>query len=84
MTHLSTQQHHTVLFSKIENDVLIEYEKLASNVEQMKDLVTTMNTTDVPILNEKLRLLEKKMGVVYTLFKASVYSLVTAADNSTR
>ena len=35
-----------------------------------------MNTTDIIILIDRLRTMEKKVGLVYTLFRASAYSLV--------
>lgn len=55
-------------------------------MKQMNQLITRINTTEVLNLINKLRTLEKKVGLVYTLFKASVYTLVTAdqdiIDNS--
>ncbi|RIB13766.1 DASH complex subunit Dad3 [Gigaspora rosea] len=64
--------------SSLENDVLLEYERLVSNIDRLNQTITRLNTTDVLVLIDKLRALEKKVGLVYTLFKASVYSLVTA------
>ncbi|KAG9291141.1 hypothetical protein G9A89_013013 [Geosiphon pyriformis] len=65
--------------TRLENDLRAEYEKLVAHVDKMKETITQMNTTDVVLLIDKLRSLEKKVGLVYTLFRASVYSLVTAA-----
>ncbi|CAG8475216.1 6964_t:CDS:2 [Acaulospora morrowiae] len=62
----------------LEKDIITEYEKLVTNVDRMNQIITHMNTTEVLNLINKLRTLEKKVGLVYTLFKASVYSLVTA------
>ena len=44
--------------------------------------ITHMNTNEIVVLVDKLRILEKKIGLVYTLFKASVYSLslITTSD----
>jgi len=45
---------------------------------KMNHTISQMNGTDVVLLVDKLRTLEKKAGLVYTLFKASVYALVTS------
>ncbi|CAI2167187.1 7091_t:CDS:2 [Funneliformis geosporum] len=63
-----------------EKDILSEYEKLSSHINKINVTITQMNTSDIVILVDKLRALEKKIGLVYTLFKASVYSLITASD----
>ncbi|RIA84942.1 DASH complex subunit Dad3-domain-containing protein [Glomus cerebriforme] len=64
----------------LEKDILKEYGKLSSHIEKVNETITHMNTNDIALLVDKLRALEKKIGLVYTLFKASVYSLVTATD----
>ncbi|CAG8456065.1 20802_t:CDS:2 [Dentiscutata erythropus] len=72
------QTTETYMSSSLENDVLLEYERLVSNIDRLNQTITRLNTTDVLVLIDRLRALEKKVGLVYTLFKASVYSLVTA------
>jgi len=63
--------------SPLEQEVLVEYEMLAAN---MRELTTTLSSlTQGPIsleIAEGLRLLERKVASVYTLMKASVYSIV--------
>ncbi|RUS30360.1 DASH complex subunit Dad3-domain-containing protein [Jimgerdemannia flammicorona] len=59
----------------IEDAVINEFEQLVSNIAHMNNLVARMNTTDVEQLVDKLRRLEQKMSLVFTLFKASIYSL---------
>ncbi|CAG8551455.1 8287_t:CDS:2 [Cetraspora pellucida] len=77
-------QHTSEIYmnSSLENDIILEYERLVSNIDKLNQTITRLNTTDVLVLIDKLRTLEKKVGLVYTLFKASVYSLVTADQNS--
>ncbi|CAG8460231.1 3022_t:CDS:2 [Paraglomus occultum] len=73
---MTLQQPATV--SGLEHTILFEYETLVNNVEKMNHTISQMNGTDVVLLVDKLRTLEKKAGLVYTLFKASVYALVTS------
>lgn len=42
---------------------------------QMNQLVADTNDAEVVALIDKLRVLEKKMSLVFTFFKASLYSL---------
>ncbi|CAG8661318.1 40440_t:CDS:2 [Gigaspora margarita] len=75
---MAFQTTELYMSNSLENDVLLEYERLASNIDRLNQTITRLNTTDILVLIDKLRALEKKVGLVYTLFKASVYSLVTA------
>ncbi|PAV23826.1 dash complex subunit dad3 [Pyrrhoderma noxium] len=72
---LNPYEGHPAL-STLEADVLWEYAKLSQHV---KILVSkTRQLSDVPdkrLLNE-LRVLETKMGLVLTLFKASVWGVI--------
>lgn len=43
----------------------------------MNHLVAETNDAEVVALIDKLRILEKKMSLVFTFFKASLYSLNT-------
>jgi len=57
--------------------VLWEYAKLN---QQIKDLVTqtrSANKMHEETMLEKLRVLERKMGLVLTLFKASVWGVMS-------
>ncbi|RUS20676.1 DASH complex subunit Dad3-domain-containing protein [Endogone sp. FLAS-F59071] len=65
----------TQTMKPIEDAVVHELEQLVSNIGQMNNLVAEMNRSDVEQLIDKLRRLEQKMSLVFTLFKASVYSL---------
>ncbi|CAG8434170.1 14686_t:CDS:2 [Funneliformis caledonium] len=77
---MNIQQSTNVSPINLEKDILSEYEKLGSHIDKINVTITQMNTSDIVILVDKLRTLEKKIGLVYTLFKASVYSLITASD----
>ncbi|KAH9966811.1 DASH complex subunit Dad3-domain-containing protein [Russula dissimulans] len=59
--------------TQLEADVLWEYAKLNQHI---KDLVfQTRSLREAPD-EERLRILERKMGLVLTLFKASVWGVV--------
>ncbi|KAI8053743.1 DASH complex subunit Dad3-domain-containing protein [Syncephalis plumigaleata] len=60
----------------LRDEVLKEYKQLAYNIDQMNTVIVSMNTEQVPLLTDKLREIERKFGLVYTLFKASVYAIV--------
>ncbi|CAB4386166.1 hypothetical protein RhiirA5_349990 [Rhizophagus irregularis] len=82
---MNFQQQPTNIFSNnnasLEKDILNEYQKLSSHIEKINETIIHINTNDIEILVDKLRSLEKKFGLVYTLFKASVYSVVTSNEN---
>jgi hypothetical protein len=42
----------------------------------MQAVIVQLNTNQVPALADKLREIERKSGLVYTLFKASIYSVI--------
>ncbi|KAJ7224505.1 DASH complex subunit Dad3-domain-containing protein, partial [Mycena pura] len=62
--------------SPIESEVLWEYAKLAQNLKLLKQ--KTRNLTDQPdtLLLDRLRVVENKMGLILTLFKASVWGVI--------
>ncbi|CAK5265969.1 unnamed protein product [Mycena citricolor] len=59
-----------------ESEVLWEYAKLAQHLRMLK--VKTRSLTEQPdaLLLERLRQVEKKMGLILTLFKASVWGVI--------
>ncbi|KAF8584076.1 hypothetical protein K439DRAFT_1170621 [Ramaria rubella] len=62
--------------TELEADVLWEYAKLAKNVKTL--LLKTRELSEAPdkALLGQLRTLERKMGLVLTLFKASVWAAI--------
>ncbi|KAJ7633019.1 DASH complex subunit Dad3-domain-containing protein [Roridomyces roridus] len=62
--------------SPIEKEVLWEYAKLAENLKLLKQ--KSRNLTEQPdtALQTRLRAVESKMGLVFTLFKASVWGVI--------
>jgi len=67
--------HHPSL-SSIEREVLWEYAKLAEHLKLLKQ--KTRNLTEQPdaMLLARLRAVENKMGLILTLFKASVWGVI--------
>ncbi|KAF9314443.1 hypothetical protein BG003_004168 [Podila horticola] len=57
-------------------ELLAEYVILASKLENINETLQEMNSVDVAQLINTIRLVERKMGFVYTSFKSSVYSVV--------
>jgi len=62
--------------SPIEAEVLWEYAKLAQHLKQLQQ--KTRNLTEQPdtMLLARLRVVESKMGLILTLFKASVWGVI--------
>ncbi|PPQ93246.1 hypothetical protein CVT25_015244 [Psilocybe cyanescens] len=60
----------------LEASVLWEYAKLAQNVRMVTQKTRLLNEEPDRIMLAKLRILEKKMGLVLTLFKASVWGVI--------
>jgi len=65
--------------SELEAEVLGEYARLAKNIEKLTGLTNTLSTSQ-PEIFEQLRPLEKKLGLVLTLFKASVWATYVAQE----
>ncbi|KAF7315693.1 hypothetical protein MIND_00084900 [Mycena indigotica] len=62
--------------SPIEGEVLWEYAKLAQNLKLLKQKTQTLTEQPDTILLERLRAVENKMGLILTLFKASVWGVI--------
>jgi DASH complex subunit DAD3 len=56
--------------------VLWEYAKLAQNVRIVTQKTRLLSEEPDKVMLAKLRILEKKMGLVLTLFKASVWGVI--------
>ncbi|KAI8583004.1 hypothetical protein K450DRAFT_277881 [Umbelopsis ramanniana AG] len=59
----------------VEDAIISETQALVENIKKMNQLVAETNDAEVVALIDKLRILEKKMSLVFTFFKASLYSL---------
>ncbi|PWN37468.1 DASH complex, subunit Dad3 [Meira miltonrushii] len=65
------------LLSEKEQEVLGEYARLAGTIRRIVDLSNSLSSSEKhEHLLRDLRILERKMGLVLTLFKASVWSLI--------
>ncbi|KIW64115.1 hypothetical protein PV04_09071 [Phialophora macrospora] len=63
--------------SPLEQEVLDEYERLANNMKELSSTLADLSSGPITLeIAEGLRLLERKVASVYTLMKASVYSIV--------
>ncbi|KAH8099506.1 DASH complex subunit Dad3-domain-containing protein [Cristinia sonorae] len=62
--------------SDVEADVLWQYAKLSQNIREL--ITETRRLSEAPdeTLLKRLRSLEMKMGLVLTLFKASVWAVI--------
>ncbi|KAF8939007.1 hypothetical protein BGZ58_010928 [Dissophora ornata] len=52
-------------------ELLAEYTKLAAKLEHINNTLQEMNAVDIAQLIDKIRIVERKMGLVYTLFKGA-------------
>ncbi|KAI1418806.1 DASH complex subunit Dad3-domain-containing protein [Xylaria sp. FL1777] len=62
--------------SPLEQEVLEEYERLAENMKKLASVLDTMAGQPTTEILDGLRELERKTSLVFTLLKASVYSIV--------
>ncbi|KAK0651438.1 DASH complex subunit Dad3-domain-containing protein [Cercophora newfieldiana] len=62
--------------SPIEQEVLDEYERLAENMKKLATLLDHLASQPTTEILDGLRELERKTSLVFTLLKASVYSIV--------
>ncbi|KAJ7681755.1 DASH complex subunit Dad3-domain-containing protein [Mycena rosella] len=62
--------------SPIEKEVLWEYAKLAENLKQLKQKTRSLTAQPDTLLLARLRAVENKMGLILTLFKASVWGVI--------
>ncbi|KAI1295785.1 DASH complex subunit Dad3-domain-containing protein [Xylaria venustula] len=62
--------------SPLEQEVLEEYERLAENMKRLASVLDTMAGQPTTEILDGLRELERKTSLVFTLLKASVYSIV--------
>ncbi|KAF8417072.1 DASH complex subunit Dad3-domain-containing protein, partial [Tirmania nivea] len=60
----------------LEQEVLDEYARLLNNMDQLSASIASLATAPTAQLLDSLRELERKTGLVFTLLKASVYSIV--------
>ncbi|KAL1919885.1 uncharacterized protein VTP21DRAFT_1817 [Calcarisporiella thermophila] len=68
--------------SNTEKGIILACEQLLSNINELNSTITEMNNQDMVEAIEKLRGVERKMGLVHTLFKASLYSIASASAAS--
>lgn len=63
--------------SPLEQEVLDEYTRLSKNMKELSSTLSSLASGPMTLeMAEGLRLLERKVASVYTLMKASVYSIV--------
>ncbi|KAK4180334.1 putative dash complex subunit dad3 [Triangularia setosa] len=72
--------HHNVgsppELTPTEQEVLEEYERLAGNMKKLASLLDSLASNPTVEILDGLRELERKTSLVFTLLKASVYSIV--------
>ncbi|KAJ4296636.1 hypothetical protein N0V90_006684 [Kalmusia sp. IMI 367209] len=62
--------------SPLEQEVLDEYARLLGNLNNMSSLLAELSANPSAEILDSLRGLERKTSLVFTLLKASVYSIV--------
>ncbi|KAF2472188.1 uncharacterized protein BDR25DRAFT_259656 [Lindgomyces ingoldianus] len=78
--HLSASQPSapspTETLTPLEQEVLDEYARLLGNLNNMSTLLSSLAANPSAEVLDALRGLERKTSLVFTLLKASVYSIV--------
>ncbi|EAT77532.1 hypothetical protein HBH56_209380 [Parastagonospora nodorum] len=76
--HLSASQtsEDNETLSPLEQEVLDEYARLLGNLNNMSTLLLDLSNKPSAAILDGLRGLERKTSLVFTLLKASVYSIV--------
>ncbi|KAF4549109.1 DASH complex subunit dad3-like protein [Elsinoe fawcettii] len=64
------------VLSPLEQEVLDEYAALAGNLDKLSTILADLSTRPSAEILDALRGLERKTATVFTLLKASVYSIV--------
>jgi DASH complex subunit DAD3 len=72
---LSTDFSKNTQLSEIEVKILQRYQSLAKRLNQLSQVINRLVEQPTPQLLENLRVIESKIALVFTLFKAAVYSL---------
>jgi len=70
---------HASSIQPLEADVLAEYARLTKNLDELAKLAGDLSLQPPEIL-ERLRPLEQRLGLVLTLFKASVWATFVAQE----
>ncbi|KAK9477299.1 DASH complex subunit Dad3-domain-containing protein [Lipomyces japonicus] len=63
------------LLSPVEQDLLHEYKSLSQNLLKLSTEIAKLAEIPTPEILDNLRILERKTALVFTLLKASVYSI---------
>ncbi|KAK3052040.1 hypothetical protein LTR09_006994 [Extremus antarcticus] len=75
-TRPQAQPDNEPYLSPLEQEVLEEYSKLAGNLDSLSTLLAELSANPSVEILDALRGLERKTATVFTLLKASVYSIV--------
>lgn len=67
---------HDKSLSAKEQAVILEYEKLVENLQALNNRVLTLAHTPTSQVLDNLRIVERKTGLVFTLFKSSVWAIL--------
>lgn len=59
-----------------EQSVIAEYQKLVNNLQTLNTRITRLAQTPTSQVLDNLRVVERKTGLVFTLFKSSVWAIL--------
>ncbi|KAI9696325.1 MAG: hypothetical protein M1820_008167 [Bogoriella megaspora] len=72
----SAENASSVTLSPLEQEILDEYARLVGNLNNLSASLATMSVQPTGEILDNLRGLERRTSLVFTLLKASVYSIV--------
>lgn len=62
--------------SEKEQAVIAEYETLVANLNTLNAKITALAQTPTSLVLDHLRVVERKTGLIFTLFKSSVWAIL--------
>ncbi|KAH3673571.1 hypothetical protein WICMUC_003678 [Wickerhamomyces mucosus] len=72
---LTVDYTQTSQLTDLELKILQQYQNLAKRLKYLSQIIAKLTSSPSPQLLEDLRVIESKIALVFTLFKAAVYSL---------
>lgn len=66
----------------LESEIIEKYQKLVQNLQTLNTRIQAMGQTPTSQVLDNLRIVERKTGLVFTLFKSSVWAILADLDTN--
>ncbi|KAG4305044.1 hypothetical protein PORY_001719 [Pneumocystis oryctolagi] len=77
---ISNPRFPASVLSPLESALLQEYTRLLQNLNKLSKILYTLAHTPMVSILDALSVLERKTGLVFTLFKASVWAILANVE----